>query len=474
MPMNSITFKQAGYRINYNNVGADWEVNISEPHNTADYIIFGTDNDNDGVIDEVFAKNGRTGKIDFIGSNASAVIQRAIDELTSGGTIAIVSDLHIGSTIEIPNDNIIFTGSATLYSDITTYDDIISITGSNVKIINLTFANHQQGAGINIHPGASNVEVAHCVFKDFGTNETGSATPVYVGQGSGSYGEKVFIHDNYFTNVHTDACVGTSGKDIYVYSNIFDSVQLLANGNYPINVVIKNNIARNLNAGINISNATLLTIEGNTLIDITKPFASQTGTAPLKISDSSYVTISGNIIVNNMGTNYDGIYIENSSNVVITKNVIRSIDRDAVELISCSTVTVRENTFYSIDNRTIYADANTSSVVIEDNDSYSPRFGIEVAGNDILIRNNTILNALGDAVIVDTGASGISILENNVNKAITDNTGTATIRSNIGYDNHSIPSNAPPNPVVGSMYFDPSTGTLYVYDGSAWKSVALS
>jgi len=36
-----------------------------------------------------------------------------------------------------------------------------------------------------------------------------------------------------------------------------------------------------------------------------------------------------------------------------------------------------------------------------------------------------------------------------------------------------IPTTSPPSPEAGSMYFDPSTSKLYVYDGTAWKSVNL-
>jgi hypothetical protein len=37
-----------------------------------------------------------------------------------------------------------------------------------------------------------------------------------------------------------------------------------------------------------------------------------------------------------------------------------------------------------------------------------------------------------------------------------------------------VPTSAPPNPVAGSLYFDPSAGKLYVYDGTVWKSVTLT
>ena len=37
-----------------------------------------------------------------------------------------------------------------------------------------------------------------------------------------------------------------------------------------------------------------------------------------------------------------------------------------------------------------------------------------------------------------------------------------------------FPTSAPASPQTGDAYFDPSTGTLYIYDGSAWKSVSLT
>jgi len=45
---------------------------------------------------------------------------------------------------------------------------------------------------------------------------------------------------------------------------------------------------------------------------------------------------------------------------------------------------------------------------------------------------------------------------------------------NIYVQNIQIPTSPPPNPVAGSMYFDPSTNKLYIYNGSTWVSVQLS
>jgi len=57
---------------------------IIEPRSfteTASYIIFGEDTNNDGIMDIIYAKNGKTGEIDFHGTDAATVIQNAIDAL---------------------------------------------------------------------------------------------------------------------------------------------------------------------------------------------------------------------------------------------------------------------------------------------------------------------------------------------------------------------------------------------------------
>ncbi len=68
---------------------------------TASYIIF-----KDGNI--IYAKNGITGKVEFQGSDASVVIQSAIDTLTNGGKIFIKAGTYtINSNITVPQGLII-------------------------------------------------------------------------------------------------------------------------------------------------------------------------------------------------------------------------------------------------------------------------------------------------------------------------------------------------------------------------------
>jgi len=62
----------------------------------ASYVIFGEDTDGDGVLDIIYAKNGRTGEIEFSGTDAATVIQQAIDALkTTGGKILIKRGVYI-------------------------------------------------------------------------------------------------------------------------------------------------------------------------------------------------------------------------------------------------------------------------------------------------------------------------------------------------------------------------------------------
>jgi len=62
---------------------------------TASYIIYGEDTNNDGIMDIIYAKNGLTGEIDFRGTDAATVIQAVIDALTEGGKILIKRGVYI-------------------------------------------------------------------------------------------------------------------------------------------------------------------------------------------------------------------------------------------------------------------------------------------------------------------------------------------------------------------------------------------
>jgi len=87
------------------------------PEQTATFIIFGRDTDNDGVLDVIYAKNTTSGQIQYggewnaggvDGSNASAVIQAALSSVGDKALI-YVKPIELDSTINLDdNVNIIF------------------------------------------------------------------------------------------------------------------------------------------------------------------------------------------------------------------------------------------------------------------------------------------------------------------------------------------------------------------------------
>ena len=52
---------------------------VTVPANTADYIIYGEDTNGDGIADIIYAKNGKTGEVEFKGTDATSVIQNTLN-----------------------------------------------------------------------------------------------------------------------------------------------------------------------------------------------------------------------------------------------------------------------------------------------------------------------------------------------------------------------------------------------------------
>jgi len=100
---------------------------LAFPEQSATFIIFGKDTDGDGVCDVIYAKNCTSGQIEFggpwdaggvDGSNASAVIQVAINTLIYGGKVIIKNGLYlISSPIEIRADNVYIEGETAGYGN---------------------------------------------------------------------------------------------------------------------------------------------------------------------------------------------------------------------------------------------------------------------------------------------------------------------------------------------------------------------
>jgi len=84
---------------------------FTEPYN---YIVFCDDTNGDGICDITYAKNGRTGAIEFNGTNAGAVIQSAVN---NGGDVFIKTGVYnINSVIKLKSDTRLIGEGGTLLS----------------------------------------------------------------------------------------------------------------------------------------------------------------------------------------------------------------------------------------------------------------------------------------------------------------------------------------------------------------------
>ena len=120
----------------------------------ASYVVFGDDLDNDGILDIIYARNGRTGQIDFKGNDASTIIQSAIDNLIDGGSTYIKT----GSNPEIY-----------LISSPIEIDDKISLVGDGFQTTILKLQNNVNDSLLKTKSFGS-VTRGHIIIKDIGLN----------------------------------------------------------------------------------------------------------------------------------------------------------------------------------------------------------------------------------------------------------------------------------------------------------------
>ena len=148
----------------------------------ASYVIFGEDTDGDGVLDIIYAKNGRTGEIEFSGTDAATVIQEAIEALSAGGSIFIRSGRYViephlayislRSRIRIISDGAVF---ELRFPDDKVPDDTFAFRiedASYVEISGIHFELYGYGGSSNYISGAikidrsSNVQISNIEVLD--------------------------------------------------------------------------------------------------------------------------------------------------------------------------------------------------------------------------------------------------------------------------------------------------------------------
>lgn len=192
--MRTVEYKNYdGTLVRMSSLGDKFEFDISEPHNTADYIIF-----KDGNY--VCAKNGKTGKIEFKDTNAASVIQNTINVLDSGGSI-FISKTQTEYILQKTGEDATYYGSPKW---------AVKIDKSNIKIFSngatLKLADGEDmGTSIFAILGTStntveNIQIEGFIFDGNRQNLSGSFTYFAASIYAGGYAENIRILHNSFKN----------------------------------------------------------------------------------------------------------------------------------------------------------------------------------------------------------------------------------------------------------------------------------
>ncbi len=323
---------------------------------TASYIIFQDSG-------KIYAKNGTTGKIEFQGSDASGVIQGAINALIKGGKIFIRNETYnITASIIISNDNINIIGEG--FSTI-----LYLANGSNVNII---YAN-----------GKNNFICKDLVIDGNRTNQGGALT----WRGMAFYNTTNTTIDNVFVKntsqmgiVIQNTPVGTLANTIVrncrFTNNAGDSVYLSGK-----NVVVQGcefyDLAEN---GIAIQGVTNGTVIGNTIDNVGGVVVG---------NQSENISVIGNVIRAGSGHSIrsyftNGVY--SAKNVIISNNIIIDAAQDGISV------------------RDAGADKWNIMGNYISNTGTSGRYGDGIyikTGTDHKISDNTIISAAGSGIIFD-------------------------------------------------------------------------
>ncbi len=368
----------------------------------ASYIIF-----KDGNM--IYAKNGTTGKIEFQGTDASAVIQGAINVLTNGGKIFIKAGLYdINSSIFLNPNKSLDSASITIEGE---FNATILRQNSNINLFYTYYPNN-----------VSNKTIKNLFL--LGQAGTYTGMGIYCQKGKG------WLIDNVTLASFGDRSIHLRYTDYSIINNVtikdgsHRGIQLSANLTNPSN--------GNIISNCRIFNQTLSNWDTST--------SSGDG---IVLAEGVYNTRMSNCyVVGNAGY---GFYIEsgnptigpvNTNNVLIScvsssNNQGIEVDySNEVSIIGCS---IKNNNTHGI---RIQSGSNYIKILgctIEDNSGY----GISrKSGNTWIITNNLIKNnTLGQI----QGYDSTSIIENNIGY-ITKNSSAATSVADGGIISHSLSS----------------------------------
>jgi parallel beta-helix repeat protein len=316
--------------------------NIEEP---ASYIVF---IDDDGFIK---AKNGKTGQIDFKGTDAAAVIQAALNALTPGRIwkekVVLKGSFNISSGISVPSLTVIEINGVLIRTGLNYHllslDNVhgveirggriigihkeaeeyntneINVKDSNDVIVENVRIEDASEDGIMIRGGSYNVKVSKCsIINSYrhAIDITGTAHHIMVSE---SYVNGISIYDGitvYVSGGHTIAIVGNTVENVRGSSPSTSAIHVedIVPSNVN-NIIIVGNSIYDSKYGITVWQARPVALVGNIIRN------AQRG---IFLGNPLQSSISDNVINNNEVNeeNY-GIYIQGALGCSLKGNAVR-------------------------------------------------------------------------------------------------------------------------------------------------------
>jgi len=420
-----------------------------------------------------YAKNGATGQIDFSGTDASTVIQLAIDSTATGGEVYVKGDISLKNTVNM-SSYVTVTLDGTVYIDADVDGFVFNGTrkatlrGGLIKVRASTFTH----SAIKITAG--------------GEARGNSVKDIEIQLPSSGYGIQIYLNDGNYAigNRFERIMVYNPARGVYVQmsdssvavTNYFEDVWIwyptqygfsIENGGYAFGgnrfISCWTEIGFKSNVSAFHFKLTGYEIRNNTFIDC-HGYDYGTSNSYFAIKDPN----STSSPVDNIWIGCDSAYLKSSDDFPrdtwIDRETIKTTLAPGSGLIEQVLKPPLSNMDSILRLKTTKANAMETKLMIEN-------LAVD-------LKEYLAIRANGSAFqIFVWRSSGYTLrpLVFAINDAgIWTEIARIDTDKNFKFSSLVIPTSPPTTPVIGSMYFDSSTSKLYIYDGTAWRSVSLT
>lgn len=351
----------------------------------ASYIIF----NEDGVV---YARNGKTNQIDFSGTDASTVIQSAINSLTNGGKIFIKRGTYMMTYKTVHDSERV----------------CISLAGkNNIEIVGegtgtvLKLSDNQNATIISLYNGACFNKIRNIKFdgNKMNNQEIGSGMLYPNGVNIRLYSNNNIVQECMFVNIkaHPILIITTSHRNLIVknYFENNDWYDIATSGGSLGNIISENVVSNSIGLESYLNSNTIFT--ENSLYNSPRPDANTSAVGSI-ISDGVDI-IADNFIIDSQRCAIR-TSMDSKANIIVGNNIINpckaNLDGDAGILVYGSNKLVSNNIV-----------------------SGSLQRGIYVRGNDNIIHGNFVTNSSRQNILV-YNVKGNKVLSNIVSNGSKD------------------------------------------------------